>query len=150
MILTIIFLHLQILSPALNIELFSNCVTASTTASMLLPPPWRTVYPARAAAQTPSMAPSDFSFGIKPAPPWTTTTGNIVVTRQRETVDKPTHNWFTCINLGTHLSSAPSWASHEQFNKCRCTNTHKHGRYVSMLSCRIDNRQYEDRNGTGN
>lgn len=63
--------------PALKEGLFSSWVTASTTASMLLPPPRRTAYPARAAKHTPDVDFSDLSFGICPAPPWTTTTGNI-------------------------------------------------------------------------
>lgn len=66
--------------PALKEGLFSSWVTASTTASMLLPPPRRTVYPARAAKHTPDVDFSDLSFGIWPAPPWTTTTGNMSVT----------------------------------------------------------------------
>lgn len=87
-------------SPALNMELFSSCTTASTTASTLLAPSCRSTYPARAAAQTPRLAPSDLSAGITPAPPWTTTTGNILVT-----VDKPTHNWSTCSSLGSRQTS---------------------------------------------
>ncbi|TNN65430.1 hypothetical protein EYF80_024371 [Liparis tanakae] len=55
-------------------------LTASTTASMLLPPARRMAYPARAAEHTPNLEFSERSFGTISDPPWTTTTGNISIT----------------------------------------------------------------------
>lgn len=111
--------------PALNKELFSSCVTASTTASTLLPPPRRTSYPARADAHTPFLALSDLSFGIWPAPPWTTTTGNILAMR---------HNG-ALVNVGGEqdppppISWATSGASNEQLGDVLLCQ-HKHGRFI--------------------
>ncbi len=65
--------------PALNLGLFSIRATASTTASMALPPFWRMAYPVLAASFTPIVESSALSLGIWPAPPCTTTTGSIII-----------------------------------------------------------------------
>lgn len=113
--------------PALNKELFSNCVTASTTASMLLPPPRRTSYPARAAAHTPFLVLSDLSFGIWPAPPWTTTTGNILAMRHSSQTN--TEHWSP---LGTRTPPPPNQLSNKRAHneQCAAAPTQKYGRFI--------------------
>lgn len=71
--------------PALYAGLSSSIVTDSTTASMALPPDFRMAYAFLAASRTPAEEVSVRSLGMLPAPPWTTTTGNIKVPQNLKT-----------------------------------------------------------------